>query len=274
MKDHKMLVAAITFMAFFAPALHAVNSSLLDRGYYDMYNLNFQGAHQRFHEWEQQHPKDAMGPVSDAAAYLFSELNRLHILQSDFLLNDSTYLNRKRETPDPQVKAKFDADLSAAAQLAAATLKTSPDDKDAQLANVLRLGLASDYAALIEKQNVAALSQIKSATALAEKLLRDHPDCYDAHLAAGIQNYLLSLKPAPVRWLLRITGAQTDKEKGLANFRLVAEKGHYLQPYAKLLLAVAELRDHHDEQARQLLTELSTNFPQNRLYRNELKKLS
>lgn len=274
MKYYNMLIAAITFMAFFAPALRANNSNLLDRGYYDMYNLNFHNAHQHFQEWEQQHPTDAMGPVSDAAAYLFSELSRLHILQSDFLLNDNAYLNRKREEPDPQVKAKFDADLSAAAQLAEATLKTSPDDKDAQLANVLRLGLASDYAALIEKQNVAALSEIKSATALAEKLLRDHPDCYDAHLAAGIQNYLLSLRPAPVRWLLRITGAQTDKEEGLANFRLVAEKGHYLQPYAKLLLAVAELRAHHDDQARRLLSELSTNFPQNRLYRDELKKLS
>jgi hypothetical protein len=269
-----MLVAAITFLAFFAPALHANSSNLLDRGYYDMYNLNFQDAHQCFRGWEQQHPKDAMGPVSDAAAYLFSELNRLHILQSDFLLNDDAYLNRRREKPDPEIKAKFDADLSEAARLAAAILKDSPTDKDAELANVLSLGLASDYAALIEKQNVAALGQIKSATALAEKLLQDHPDCYDAHLAAGIQNYLLSLKPAPVRWLLRIAGAQTDKEKGLANVRLVAAKGHYLQPYAKLLLAVAELRDHHKDEARQLLSELSTRFPQNRLYCDELKKLS
>jgi predicted Zn-dependent protease len=54
----------------------------------------------------------------------------------------------------------------------------------------------------------------------------------------------------------------------------VAEKGHYLQPYAKLLLAVAEIRDHHNDKARQLLSELSMNFPDNHLYRDELKKLS
>jgi hypothetical protein len=80
--------------------------------------------------------------------------------------------------------------------LAAETLKNSPQDEDAQLANVLRLGLVSDYNALIDKQNMAALGQIKSATAAAQKLLQDHPDCYDANLAAGIQNYLLSSKPS------------------------------------------------------------------------------
>jgi hypothetical protein len=269
-----MFVAAVMLMAFFVPSLKANSGNLLDRGYYQMYNLDFQGAHRSFQEWEQEHPKDAMGPVSDAAAYLFSELNRLHILQSDFLISDSAYQNKKRAKPDPQIKAKFDADLAQAAKLAAETLKNSPQDEDAQLANVLRLGLASDYNALIDKQNMAALGQIKSATAAAQKLLQDHPDCYDANLAAGIQNYLLSSKPAPVRWLLRIRGAQTSKEKGLANFRIVAEKGHYLQPYAKLLLAVAEIRDHHNDKARQLLSELSMNFPDNHLYRDELKKLS
>ena len=97
---------------------------------------------------------------------------------------------------------------------------------------------------------------------------------YDAHLASGIQNYLLSLKSAPVRWFLRMTGAQTDKEAGLANLKIVAEKGHYLRPYADLLLAVAALRDKNQGKARQLLAGLAAHFPGNTLYREELKKLS
>ncbi len=36
-----------------------------------------------------------------------------------------------------------------------------------------------------------------------------------------------------------MTGAQTDKESGLAKLKIAAEKGHYLLPYARLLLAVA-----------------------------------
>ena len=55
---------------------------------------------------------------------------------------------------------------------------------------------------------------------------------------------MLSLKPAPLRWLLRIGGARTGKNEGVQKPRLTADKGRYLRPYAQLLLAVTALRDH------------------------------
>jgi hypothetical protein len=140
-------------------------------------------------------------------------------------------------------------------------------------AKVMVGGLRSDYLALVEKRNLAALSTIKSSRALAEKLLAQDPSYYDAYLAIGVENYLLSVNPAPVRWLLRLSGAQTDKEQGLAKLRLTAEKGHYLGPYARLLLAVAALRDHDRNRARQLLNGLAQEFPHNPLYRKELARI-
>lgn len=268
-----MIIAAIAFLALFSSTPNQHPATSLEQGYNDMYNLAFQDAHQCFGEWERQHPTDAMGPVSDAAAYLFSEFDRLHILQSQFFVNNDAYLNRVPSAPDPSVRAAFEADLNKALKLAESTLKRSPNDKHALLAEVLRLGLDSDYKSLIENENVAALAEIRSGTAIAQKLLTEHPDCYDAHLASGIQNYVLSLKSAPVRWFLRLTGAQTDRNTGLANLKLVAEKGHYLRPYADLLLAVAALRDKDKGQARQILARLAARFPGNNLYRQELKRL-
>jgi len=99
------------------------------------------------------------------------------------------------------------------------------------------------------------------------------PSCYDAYLAIGVENYILGLKPAPVRWLLRIYGAQTDKDQGIEKLRLTAEKGHYLLPLAQLMLAVAALRDKNREQARELLAGLARQFPNNTLYRRELDRL-
>ena len=96
---------------------------------------------------------------------------------------------------------------------------------------------------------------------------------YDAYLAVGIENYLLSLKPLPVRWLLQLGGAQTDKPTGMKLLRITAEKGLYLKPYARLLLAVAALRDRDIPQARQRLASLAAEFPNNPLYREELAKL-
>ena len=62
-------------------------------------------------------------------------------------------------------------------------------------ATVLNLGLQSDYLAMVEKRNLAALALPKRAGLAAEKLLVIDPTCYDAYLAIGIENYILGLKP-------------------------------------------------------------------------------
>jgi hypothetical protein len=251
----------------------AADGTLLDTGYRQMYDLQFDGAHQSFRQWDQMHPDDPMGPVSEAAAYLFSELDRMRVLQAEFFVDDDRFLNRRRPEPDPAVKARFEHALEKGQAIADRTLRTSPNDENALLASVLRFGLHADYLALVEKRYLASLSEVKQGRDLAGKLLAAHPDCYDAYLAIGVENYLLSLKPAPIRWLLRIGGAQTDKDVGIANLRLTAGKGRYLKPYAELLLAVAALRDNNRSQAKRTLALLAGEYPQNRLYREELAKL-
>src|SRR6266852_3662191 len=92
---------AVVFL-FRAPAVaEPVQPALLEQGYKQMYNLNFAVAHRTFTDWEKSHPADPMGPVSDAAAYLFSEFDRLHVLQSEFFTEDDAFLPRQRRlAPD------------------------------------------------------------------------------------------------------------------------------------------------------------------------------
>jgi len=78
----------ILISALCAITLGRAEPMLLDQGYRQMYNLQFAEAHQTFHQWQGLHPDDPMGPASDAAAYLFSEFDRLHILQSEFFVHD------------------------------------------------------------------------------------------------------------------------------------------------------------------------------------------
>jgi hypothetical protein len=119
-----------------------------------------------------------------------------------------------------------------------------------------------------------AWAEVRQGRQVAEKLLAKHPDYYDAWIAIALENYLLSLKSAPVRWLLRVGGAQTDKTTGFEKMQLTAEKGHYLLPYAPLLPAVADLRNHMPAHASEKLQWLAKEFPGNRLYREELAKLN
>lgn len=247
--------------------------TLLDDGYRAMYNLDFAQAHQAFQQWQRLHPEDPLGPVSDAAAYLFNEFERLHVLELELFADDSHFENRAKVAANPQAKQAFEADLARCKEITDRILARDPGNADALFAGALTQGLRGDYVALIEKHNLTALGYMKTGRAIAEKLLAAHPSYYDAYLAIGVENYLLSLKPAPVRWLLRITGAQTDHAAGIEKLRITAEKGHYLLPYARLLLAVAAVRDGNRAGGRDLLAGLAREFPNNHLYASELAKL-
>jgi hypothetical protein len=247
---------------------------VIGRGYSQMYDLDFNQAHKTFAEWERDHPSDPLGPVSNAAAYLFAEFDRLNILHSEFFVDNSIFHRRPKVTPDPAVRQAFDQELTKSGDLSEKILSQMPDDPDALFAKILTLGLRADYQALIEHRDFDAMKVIKNSRATAEKLLMIQPNYYDAYLALGVENYLFSLKPAPVRWILQAGGAQTDRDRGVEDLRLTAEKGRYLVPYARLLLAVAALRNKDIPQAREILGSLAHQFPHNRLYAQELALLN
>jgi hypothetical protein len=252
----------------------SVPSRDLYGGWLKMYDLRFDDAHQVFAEWKQGHSTDALGPASDAAAYLFSELARLGVLESELFVEDARYQSRAKPRSDPQMKSNFDREIQRADRLADMALQAAPGDGNALFAKALTFGLRADFASLIEKQDLAALRYTKQGRPFADRLTAADPKAYDAYLGLGVENYLLSLKAAPVRAFLWLTGSQVDREKGLQELRLTAQHGHYLEPFAKLLLAVAALRDSNRALARDLLSELHNRFPNNPLYLRELNRLS
>jgi hypothetical protein len=264
-----MKIAALALLS--TACLHG--AALLDEGFRQMYNLQFAEAHRTFEEYGRENPSDPLGPVSDAAAYLFGEFDRLHILQSELWTEDQTFLNFRKPNADPEVKKRFEEALGRAQRLIDEQFRRAPKDANALFAASLRLGLHSNYLAMIEKKNLAALAEVKQSRIIAEEALAGNPSNYDAYISPGLENYLLSLKPAPVRWILHMSGAETDRSTGLEKLRITAEKGHYLLPYARLLLAIADLRAHAPERAREKLQWLAAQFPGNRLYREELAKL-
>ena len=259
--------------AFCLAATPAIALSPLATGYKMMYDLDFDHAHQVFLSWEQLHPEDPLGPVSNGAGYLFSELHRLGVLEAQFYTDDKAFDARKKMTPDPELKKQFEAALNLAEQRANATLAKSPKDSDALFALTLVSGLKADYAALIEKRNMASLSLTKEASARAQTLLAADPNRYDAYIATGIGKYIIGSMAAPIRWMLRVGGFQGDKSAGIEELKLTAQKGTYLGPFARILLAIAYVRDKDKPKARAVLTSLRDEFPNNTLFSKEIARL-
>lgn len=247
--------------------------SELDQAYLDMYDLNFTAAHTNLSAWITKHPDDPMGPVSDAAAYLFSEFDRLGVLDIELFANDDRFEHRTHPRPDPNIRGKFRERTDQAERLTDKLLAANPRDANSLLARTLVCGLRSDYAALIDKSDLTALRWSKEGSRFAQRALQARSDLYDAHLATGIENYMLSLKPAPVRWMIHMAGAGTSRQTGIRELKLVAERGHYLAPFARLMLAVAALRDGNRQEASTLLDGLASEFPHNTLYRRQADRI-
>jgi hypothetical protein len=245
----------------------------LDVGFRRLYDLDFPGAQREFESWERVNEQNPMGPTSEAAGILFSEFNRLGVLEAQFYENDSVFAARKKYQADSEQRARFEEKLTRAEGLARSTLKRDPQDRDALLALTLSAGLRADYAALIEKRNMASLHYTKESAAWAQQLLAADPACYDAHLAGGISNYIVGSMAPPVRWLLRIGGVSGHRADGIAELQVVARKGRLLAPFARILLAIAYVRDKDVPRARGALVSLQTDFPDNPLFGRELARL-
>jgi hypothetical protein len=245
----------------------------LDRGFSGLYNLDFAGAQTDFTAWQAQHPDDPMGPVSEAAGLLFSEFNRLGVLEAQFFENDDAFVDRPKLIADPELRKKFQAAIDRAEKLARARLAKDPKDRDALLAMTLSSGLQADYASLIQKRNFASVRFTRDASNNAQQLLAVCPDCYDALLATGFSKYIVGNLVAPLRWILRMGGLPADKKGGLADLQTTADHGHFLAPFARILLAIAYVREKDKPRAIQLLTGLQRDFPANGLFARQIARL-
>ncbi len=246
--------------------------SVLDKSFHAMYNLQFDDALAQAERARALDMEDPTPWVAKASAILFREFDRLHILRSEMFASDAAFDARPASVWVVQNRKDFDEALNGAEKIARRRLDRDKNDLKGLFALALADGLRADDAALITKKNLTALSYTKAATGFAERLLALAPDYYDAYVATGVGKYIIGGKPAPVRWMLRIGGLKGDQEAGIRELRLVADHGHYLAPFARILLAFDDLRHKNQIGARQKLEALREQFPGNPLFSQEIRK--
>ena len=195
------------------------------------------------------------------------------MLEAQFFENDDAFVDRPKQTADPELKKKFQGAIDRAENLAHTRLAKNPKDRDGLFAMTLSSGLQADYASLIEKRNFASVRFTKDASSNAQQLLAVCPDCYDALLATGFSKYIVGNLILPLRWILRMDGLPADKQGGLADLETTAAHGHYLAPFARILLAIAYVREKDKPRAVQLLTGLQHEFPANPLFARQIARL-
>lgn len=247
----------------------------IDRALELMYNQKYMAAHEILDRYSAERPQDPLPYAFQASAYLFHELDRLGILESEFLTDDKQIAEKKKKLdPDPAIREKFVRAVHDVETRADALLKTNPDDPQALFAMCIAQGVATDYMAFVEKKQFSSLSVAKRSNSYAQRLLKIDPKYYDAYLTAGISEYMIGSLPFFVKWFVKFDNVSGSKDKGVDRLRLVAREGHYFKPFSKIMLSIIALREKRPLEAQQWLAELTREYPENRLFRKELAKVS
>jgi tetratricopeptide (TPR) repeat protein len=244
----------------------------LEKGYRLLYQQKFPEARDIFEKWSAQNPNEPFGQVSLAASYLFEEFFDQNILTSDYFLDDKRFLGGITGTPNPERMKGFEDAIAKARKIAMQRLKSSPRDPEALYALTLCAGMQSDADSMLMKRHYDALKHLKEANAKAELLLKDHPEAYDAYVAPGIAYYVIGSLPSSARFVLWFGGIHGDKHLGMSEVQKTADQGHYLKPFAMILLALSARREKMHDLALKNLRELNQQFPGNTVYQTELAK--
>jgi hypothetical protein len=235
-----------------------------------MYELRFDAARVEIASYRKRYPDDALGAAAEAASYLFEQFDQERILTSAFFLDDARFLGGIEGKPDAALSKAFLTANENARSMALARMKASPEDPDALFVLTIADGMQGDYEALIGKHQLSALSFIRGAEKKATRLLAVKADAQDAYVALGAANYIIGSLPAYKRFFLWFGSVRGDRERGMDQLQMAADRGHYLRPLAMALLALAAEREGRFELARTLFADLSRDFPTNAVFASEL----
>ena len=266
-----LLLAAVLV----CPAMANTEEPSIEQALQHLYNFDFGGTHQALDRYIEAHPQDPLPYAFRASAYLFSELDRMQVLEAEFLTDDEKLVEKKKKIePDPTNRAQFLQAINDATKRAEVILRENPNDKTALFALCITGGVSTDYMALVEKKQISSLGAAKRSNSYAQQLLKIDPKFYDAYLTAGFSDYMVGSLPFFIRWFVHFDNVSGSKERGLKNLQLTASDGHYFKAFAKILIAIISLREKKPQVSQKLLAELSHDYPGNPLFRKELVKLS
>jgi hypothetical protein len=257
-------------------APNVMSDQELDAGFRLLYELKFDQAREGFAEWQQKRPAEPLGPALEAASDLFEEFYRKGVLTSEFFLDDDRMLGGIKDKPDPELERQFASAVQRAQKLSRARMAQQPKDPDALFALTLIGGMQADDFFLIQKRQLDSMRSLRETQRYARILLAVAPDTDDAYLALGVANYVIGCLPVYKRAVLWMGGVHGDKELGMQQVARAAasENARYLRPFARLMLALAALREKDPDLARLQLQALTAEFPENPLFAKELAKVT
>lgn len=259
-------LAVLFLLAAVIPGQAAERSA----GFDHFYNLEYDEALKFFERQAIEQPANPDAHNHVAQTLLFREMLRSGSLESEMVSRNNPFLRRANMNPSPQVAREFEANIASAMKLCEDRIAEEPLDWRAKYALGVSHGLRANFNWLVRKAWRDALKDATAARKLHEDVVEIQPQFIDANLVLGLHNYLIGSLPWHYRALGFLAGFRGDREAGLNQLKLVAQRGELNRFDAQVFLAGIYRREHRPEEAIPLVQSLIAHFPRNYLFRLEL----
>ena len=238
-------------------------------GLQHFYNLDYDGALQRFEVVLRAHPQDPMANAYVLLVVEFRELYRQDLLDTTYYARENFLSSGRKVTIDPAVRQRVEDLTNGAVSLADARIKANGQDKDAYFARGYAKGLHAAFTTLADHSFAGAARQGLSSRNDSEQVLKLDPEYTDAKMAVGIQQFAVASLPRMVRMLVGIAGIGGNKEQGLTLLRECAEHGTLTKVEAQTALSLFLRHDRRYSEAFNVAHRLAEEYPRDYLYRLE-----
>src|SRR5579871_3090760 len=99
-----MMRFCVLVLLFAAQLAASGGTDEMDEAFHRLYNFNFAAAHAVLDKHIAAHPEEPFPYAVRASAYLFYELDRLGLLEGEFLIDDDRIAAKRRLKPDPAIR--------------------------------------------------------------------------------------------------------------------------------------------------------------------------
>jgi tetratricopeptide (TPR) repeat protein len=247
--------------------------ALIDQGYGNFYNLEFDQAIAVFENGISQNPGLPDLHNHLAQTLIFREMLRNGSLESELVSGSNSFLRRPKLNPSPETEKRILDEIAKAMALADARLKKNPNDTAAMYAEGISYGLRSNYYWVVKKSWHDSLKDATAARKLHNRISELEPKNVDARLVQGLHDYIVGSLPLGYKMLGFMIGIHGDKEKGIRTVQDVAKNGNLNRVDAEIFLCALYRRENQSKLAVPLVQDLIRRYPRNYLLRMELGQM-
>ncbi len=247
--------------------------ALIDQGYANFYNLDFDQAIAVFETGIAQNPGLPDLHNHLAQTLIFREMLRNGSLESELVSGSNSFLRRPKLNPSPDTEKRILDEIAKAMALADTQLKKNPNDTAAMYAEGISYGLRSNYYWVVKKSWHDSLKDATAARKLHNRISELEPNNVDARLVQGLHDYIVGSLPLGYKMLGFMIGIRGDKEKGIHTVQDVARNGKLNRVDAEIFLCALYRRENQSKLAVPLVQDLIRRYPRNYLLRMELGQM-